>query len=401
MKKMKILRTATLNLVLLSVICLSTRLNAQVTIGSGLEPNKGALLDLKERNPNNPTIDNSTADKGMVMPRIKLTSMNTLVDINGGTGKETEHTGLTVYNLSTTNGFEPGIYIWDGTKWMVTKASASTSDDSWSLDGNAGTTTGTNFLGTTDLQGLAFKTNNAERIRITSTGNVGIGTTTPSAALHINGDMKLATAPAYTGADVMVRNSDGSIGVAAPEAPINKVMYAQSSTAQNISSTDLNNLNAGTAVVVTWAVADVLNYGGLMTKNTDNSFTFNEKSLCEVSGYVNYTPNAKVPETYVNNWNESVAALNVTIQYALSTSPNTWIDLTGSRHVFAEGAMGAIQSIVVPAAIMTFNKNDKIRMVIKRPNSSFGVAHGTSATSSTISAPTGSKFSKGLKITTM
>ncbi|MDR2948235.1 MAG: hypothetical protein LBV71_03405 [Prevotella sp.] len=43
--------------------------------------------------------------------------------------------------------------------------------------------------------------------------------------------MKLATAPAYSGAAVMV--SDGSIGIAAPEAPINKILYVQSKTIQN------------------------------------------------------------------------------------------------------------------------------------------------------------------------
>lgn len=41
---------------------------------------------------------------------------------------------------------------------------------SWSLTGNAGTTPGTNFLGTTDAKDLVCKTNNVERVRIMSTG---------------------------------------------------------------------------------------------------------------------------------------------------------------------------------------------------------------------------------------
>lgn len=50
----------------------------------------------------------------------------------------------------------------------------------WSLAGNAGTTPGTNFLGTTDNNDLVFKTNNMENARITaSMGAVCIGTTTP------------------------------------------------------------------------------------------------------------------------------------------------------------------------------------------------------------------------------
>ncbi len=45
----------------------------------------------------------------------------------------------------------------------------------WSLTGNAGTTPGTNFIGTTDNQDLVFKTNGTEKMRIKSSGNVIVG----------------------------------------------------------------------------------------------------------------------------------------------------------------------------------------------------------------------------------
>jgi hypothetical protein len=61
--------------------------------------------------------------------------------------------------------------------------------DAWKLLGNAGTTAGINFLGTTDAQDLIFKTNNIERIKtLASNGNVGIAMTTPDARLHIHND---------------------------------------------------------------------------------------------------------------------------------------------------------------------------------------------------------------------
>ena len=57
------------------------------------------------------------------------------------------------------------------------------------LLGNAGTVQATNFLGTTDNVGLSFRTNNLIRQTITNTGNVGIGTPTPTSTLHINGSV--------------------------------------------------------------------------------------------------------------------------------------------------------------------------------------------------------------------
>ncbi|MCX8111693.1 MAG: hypothetical protein N3E49_00625 [Bacteroidia bacterium] len=53
----------------------------------------------------------------------------------------------------------------------------------WRLTGNAGTAPSSNFLGTTDNQPLAFRTNNSERMRLLTDGRIWIGTTsdlTPS-----------------------------------------------------------------------------------------------------------------------------------------------------------------------------------------------------------------------------
>jgi hypothetical protein len=55
----------------------------------------------------------------------------------------------------------------------------------WNLSGNSGTTPGTNFIGTTDAQPLVLKTNSTEQIRVSSDGNLGIGTQSPGAYLDI------------------------------------------------------------------------------------------------------------------------------------------------------------------------------------------------------------------------
>jgi hypothetical protein len=69
----------------------------------------------------------------------------------------------------------------------------------WDLTGNSGTNPANNFLGTTDNQPLVVRTNGQERMRVTSEGNTGVGTTNPTTAtggraLHIdnpNGDSAL------------------------------------------------------------------------------------------------------------------------------------------------------------------------------------------------------------------
>jgi hypothetical protein len=60
--------------------------------------------------------------------------------------------------------------------------------DGWSVTGNAGTTPGTNFLGTTDNHPLVIKTNGTEVARVGTDGHVAIGTTGTSAGLEASMD---------------------------------------------------------------------------------------------------------------------------------------------------------------------------------------------------------------------
>lgn len=70
----------------------------------------------------------------------------------------------------------------------------------WSLTGNASTNPPTNFVGTTDDQPLVFKTASSERVRILTTGEVGVGTTTPYAPLNVAGTNAAPTSSTNNGA---------------------------------------------------------------------------------------------------------------------------------------------------------------------------------------------------------
>jgi hypothetical protein len=65
--------------------------------------------------------------------------------------------------------------------------------NAWGLAGNTATTPATNFIGTTDNQSLAFRTNNIERMSILNTGNVGIGITNPSRNLQVTANSASTT----------------------------------------------------------------------------------------------------------------------------------------------------------------------------------------------------------------
>ncbi len=69
-----------------------------------------------------------------------------------------------------------------------------TTTTGWALLGNANTTPGTHFIGTTDAADWVIKTNGTERARVLSGGNVGIGTAAPSEKLDIAGNVRFSGA---------------------------------------------------------------------------------------------------------------------------------------------------------------------------------------------------------------
>ncbi|MBL4753057.1 MAG: DUF1566 domain-containing protein [Flavobacteriales bacterium] len=147
---------------------------SQVGIGTAT-PDPSAILDL------------TSTTKGMLISRVTQVQRNAIVS---------PATGLLVYQIDNTpayyyNAGTPGVPSW-------ARIFSGTSAGLWDLSGNAGTTVGTNFLGTTDAQDFAIYTNNAEKLRVTSGGNIGIGTVTPTSQLHIDED-DAATALYVTG----------------------------------------------------------------------------------------------------------------------------------------------------------------------------------------------------------
>jgi hypothetical protein len=125
------------------------------------------------------------------------TSSNSLVAYNSTLGLTTLNVGIGTTNptaqLHTTgtvrftgvvaNNAQNRILVQDGNGNVFYRDLNSINANNWSVLGNLGTNPATNFLGTTDNQRLVFRTNNTEKMTITPTGQVGIGTNTPNANL--------------------------------------------------------------------------------------------------------------------------------------------------------------------------------------------------------------------------
>ena len=68
---------------------------------------------------------------------------------------------------------------------MYRGASTGSPANAWMTLGNAGTASGTNFMGTTDAVDVVFRSNNTETFRMTSGQRVGIGVTAPAQKLEV------------------------------------------------------------------------------------------------------------------------------------------------------------------------------------------------------------------------
>jgi len=165
-------------------------------VGVGtITPNASAKLDIEDTN------------RGLLIPRVSLSSTTDVTTI------PSPAISLLVYNNATIADVNPGFYYWNGTVWVRLLNSPS---NDWKLDGNNNGTL--KFLGTNDNFDLPIETNGTEKMRVTTAGLVGIGTTLPREILQIgdrftfhNGSSKIIGYNFYNnGVDRYIHNDEAS-----------------------------------------------------------------------------------------------------------------------------------------------------------------------------------------------
>lgn len=122
------------------VFIVSVTMFAQVGIGT-TDPHISSVLDIQ------------SADSGVLIPRVGLTSTTTKLPIPNPIES------LLVYNTNTAGDVIPGFYYWTGAAWKPLVSSGGGGGTAgWGLSGNA--VVATHFLGTTNYQPLKFSVNN-------------------------------------------------------------------------------------------------------------------------------------------------------------------------------------------------------------------------------------------------
>ena len=142
-------------LFILVLICIHSLAHAQVGVNT-TDPQ--AALDVRATNPTSP----SNSD-GLLIPRISAFP---------STDPTASQNGMIVYLTTTVGTNSPGFYYWDNSQSDWLGLGTGSANNAWSLNGNAGTDSDNDYIGTTDNEALVFGTNNTPKLRISTKGQL-------------------------------------------------------------------------------------------------------------------------------------------------------------------------------------------------------------------------------------
>ncbi len=140
------------------------------------------------------SLEVGTTDKGLLIPKVSLTSTTDVTTIVGAPYPER----LLVYNQATAgsapNNVIPGYYYWTGSAWVRMKVGAEGEDHDWYEQGGSSSP-------------------NSINDNIYTQGNVGIGITAPGQKLHVVGTTRISTLASGGSGAIVRSNSNGDLSI--------------------------------------------------------------------------------------------------------------------------------------------------------------------------------------------
>ncbi len=203
---------------------------------------------------------------------------------------------------------------------------ASLTANSWNLTGNGGTTAA-NFIGTTDATDFITKTNNAERIRVTSSGYVGIGTASPQQSLSVNNGVNIDQGSGNTGSTVnaLTFGSNSGEGIGSKRSSGGNQYGLDFYTSYNNRMVITNGGNVGIGTTSPSYKLSVLSSSDpLYLSGVQATSTFSSDSILTIyNGVVKKTPYSSLPSGGSSGWSLTGNSGTSTATNFLGTIDNT------------------------------------------------------------------------------
>jgi hypothetical protein len=308
-------------------------------------------------------VGTATASKSLVFMTggtTQSTNERMRIDGNGNVGIGTINPAYKLQVNAVSNPlYLGGVQTGAGTDSVVTInngvirkiSAAAAAANAWSLTGNASTTPGTNFIGTTDAQALVIKENNTQVAKFDANsiafGNgATINNSTNSYAIGSTANVGFNKVHAYAFGTAAAVNADSSfaIGIAAVVNGSNSVAIGNGAAANNASSVAL-----GKAAVTAYSISDAVAIGTNATANSSNSIAIGSNS-----NSANKTTTNAVSAVAIGN-NAVANSVNALV---LGTGATTGFNLTNPVAIGVNSVANGDNSVALGnGAVVGFNAN--------------------------------------------